>query len=567
MFWYKTISYNHHTTAHTLYTLDHRHAVVVLAFTTVYERGSGANNRVLLRYQTNNIEPSIPITYPNMTFLYRGIVALISTFIWGKLDAFHTPHLVSWHSKLTSDVSFKTYSRSITVKSSFGGNDNFDNEGDSSMNSQFFDDFGDSLLDESSSAINNRVGTHKSDAVMESLKSKMIETREIEAAFDAKLARNWRRGNWSVRGFALDKDRPSAQISPSNRQEQQDAVHVSTVVAPISYSIGGMPMSRDKTLPEYRTVAVGRTDGSVFLVRLGEDYLTKFSPSAKLVIEKSKEEDDRTQESDGSFRIDEGWNQQDDRGDERKLQPFEILLNFQSSDSSEQCHSIAFHDIAEDSDNNGYICTAAGDSGEIKLWTLPLDFVGSNAIQPTSLSGAHQARIIALKTILVISANNDEEQHLLLSASCDGVIAFWELNKEGKLLFSCQCLGNKKEHPSLTCADVSNPSLGRSYIFSDANRQIAPDMMFFGTSDGYIIGYNIQSALANGECTEPDISFRAHGLDSGKGEGICAIKCGGDGTIPTSTSGAVFNRPAQLSSTILLTGGEDGSIKQWWVIF
>jgi WD40 repeat protein len=404
---------------------------------------------------------------------------------------------------------------------------------------------------------------------MESLKSKMIETREIEAAFDAKLARNWRRGNWSVRGFALAKDLPSAQIPSSNRQEQQDAVHVSTVVAPISYSLGGMPLSRDKTLPEYRTVVVGRTDGSVFLVQLGEDYFTKFAPSAKLVAEKSKKDDDRPQDRDVSVRIDEGWNQQvqDDRGDERKLQPFEILLNFQSSDSSEECHSIAFHDIAEEADNNGYICTAAGDSGVIKLLTLPLDFAGSNAIQSTSLSGAHQARIIAMKTMVVPSAKKDEEQHLLLSASCDGVIAFWELNKEGKLLFSCQCMGSKKELAPLTCADVSNPSLDRSYVFSDASREIPPDMMFFGTSDGYIIGYDIQNALTNGECTEPDISFRAHGLDSGKGEGICAIKCGGDGTIPTSTTGAEVNRPATISSTILLTGGEDGSIKQWWVIF
>jgi hypothetical protein len=57
----------------------------------------------------------------------------------------------------------------------------------------------------------------------------------------------------------------------------------------------------------------------------------------------------------------------------------------------------------------------------------------------------------------------------------------------------------------------------------------------------------------------PNIRFRAHGTESGKGEAVTAIACGGDGTIPTT---ARSSNPS-LSSSILLTGGEDGSVKQW----
>ena len=68
----------------------------------------------------------------------------------------------------------------------------------------------------------------------------------------------------------------------------------------------------------------------------------------------------------------------------------------------------------------------------------------------------------------------------------------------------------------------------------------------------------------------PDIRFKAHGTDTGRAEAITAIKCGGDGTIPTSArlqggldEGNQSRRNPNLSSFILLTGGEDGSVKQW----
>ena len=96
--------------------------------------------------------------------------------------------------------------------------------------------------------------------------------------------------------------------------------------------------------------------------------LTKFAPSQKLVVNENDEEI--------SVSVNEEWTKQKqiDQDGEKKLQPFEVLLNFQSSESGKECHSIAFHDVSEQTDNNGYICTAAGDSGVINLWALPFSY-------------------------------------------------------------------------------------------------------------------------------------------------------------------------------------------------
>lgn len=395
---------------------------------------------------------------------------------------------------------------------------------------QFYDDFGDSFIGNSSS--------DNSDKILQSLQSKMTQTREIEAANIAQLSRNWRRGNWSVRGFSLAK-----QKSFSSDSELQDVVHISAVAAPTSASLADMALIDDNSIPEYRTVAVGRTDGSIFLVQLGQEYLTKFTSSLQLV--------ENTKGEDLSVSVEDKWVEQDQiKSDEQHdLQPFEVLLHFQSSDG-EECHSIAYHDSTEDT-NNGYICTACGESGAISVWTLPM---AGQQLQSTSLN-VHKAKIVTLKTVVLPMANG-KEQHLLVSASLDGTIAFHDLEKEGKLLLSFHCI---TDDGLLTCGDVSNPSLEHnySYVFSDDKVDSSRDMLFVGKSNGYIMGYDLEKVLSTGKCREPDVSFRAHGSDSGKGTSVSAIKCGGDGTMQSSSAGS------KVSSSVLLTGGEDGSVKQW----
>ena len=75
-----------------------------------------------------------------------------------------------------------------------------------------------------------------------------------------------------------------------------------------------------------------------------------------------------------SVSVNDEWTKQEqiDQDGEKKLQPFEVLLNFQSSELGKGCHSIVSEQT--DTDNNGYICTAAGDSGVINLWALPFSY-------------------------------------------------------------------------------------------------------------------------------------------------------------------------------------------------
>jgi WD40 repeat protein len=431
----------------------------------------------------------------------------------------------------------KSTSYPSILKSTYdgGGSQFYDDFGDSQ--SQFFDDFGDSLIGSSPDS---------SGLFMDSLQAKMVQTREVEAANEAKLSKNWRTGNWSVRGFSLAKEKTSQY----NEDEQRGVVHVSSVAAPMSASLRDMSVIGGNELPERRTVAVGRTDGSVFLVRLGEAYLTKFASTPKLV-ENSKGED-------FSVRIEDQWVEQAQiRPDEQeKLKPFKVLHNFQSSETGERCHSIAYYDIIED-DNDGYICTASGDSDVIKLFTLPR---AGEQIQCNTLTGGHQSTVVSLKT-MVLQSNNREELHLLISASKDGIISFWDLSKRGQLLLSCRSIDDRNKDALLTCLDVSNPSISKFYGY-EPNEQTYLDMVFVGLKNGYVLGYAIHVILSSGECSSPDIAFRAHGADSGNGQGVTAIKCGGDGTIKNDSSGS---RP-NISSSTLLTGGDDGSVKQWYVL-
>lgn len=62
---------------------------------------------------------------------------------------------------------------------------------------------------------NNNDNDMMSSTIIPSLQSRMTQTRNAEAAYDAKLARNLRSGNWSVRGFALDKEPSSSSVQGS----------------------------------------------------------------------------------------------------------------------------------------------------------------------------------------------------------------------------------------------------------------------------------------------------------------------------------------------------------------
>ena len=432
-----------------------------------------------------------------------------------------------------------------------GSSTNDDDGGD-----VFFDDFGDGFAD----------GGGPSPQLSGLLRTRMVEVRGAEAAYDAKLARNWRRGNWSVRGFSLDKSPASSSAAAADpRADGSAVVRVSVVAAPTSSSRDAdISLPRDRrALPRDITVAVGRTDGSVFVVKLGDEYLRNFLVDGGNV----------GQETDGAgiARLRGGMPREDESdSDDRTTTaqgraPFEIKRQFLASDRGESIHGLVFHDSNEASDEcDGIICTSAGTSGDISMWKLPYHDGG---ITQAVLSGVHGDQIVSLKTMVLKPQGEDnDERNVLFSASGDGKFALWNLDGNGELILSSQC--TDVDAGKTTCADVFNPSSwddGYGY-----NGESDNDVIFLGTSSGYVFGYVLQELLPSSFETggnsniesviaSPNIRFRAHGTESGKGEAVTAIKCGGDGTIPTT---ARSSNPT-LSSSILLTGGEDGSVKQW----
>ncbi|KAL9181168.1 hypothetical protein ACHAXT_009973 [Thalassiosira profunda] len=403
------------------------------------------------------------------------------------------------------------------------------------------------------------------DSGLSSLQSRMGQVKELEAAYDAKLARNWRRGNWGVRGFALDKSSSTGNHAL-----------VSVVAATSSSSAAAdISLPQDRALPIDHSVAVGRTDGSVFIIKLGYDYLTTFVEAPKLVVEQTE---GNGSEDDVAVRVEGEWMSNDELhkrmqdeeqqmaqpGEETKGEPtpFEVLHQFIAT-KGEPINHLVFHD--EEGAGGGIVCTASGTSSDINMWAFPS--LDNGGMQPTTLTGVHSDAIISLKTMIL------GEKNFLFSASRDGTFALWNLGrKNGELIFSSQCVDVANDSGvTLTCADISNPSADDGY--SDSGDD-GSDVIFLGASNGYVFGYALQELLTSDTDPVPNLRFRAHGPDCGQGEAVTAIKAGGDGTIPSSArlrggeeseGRGMAGRPG-MSSAILLTGGEDGSVKQWEIL-
>ena len=175
-----------------------------------------------------------------------------------------------------------------------------DDVDDDDVDNLFFDDFGGDFVGSDGPA-------SSSSSFSSSLSERIEEQRLGEERTAAKLAKNWKTGNWGVRGFVLDSSDPirESMADATASAENADAgggsaprlggggssnadaveippIHVSTIVADQShmYDEGYESEKIDK-------IVVGRTDGSVLIVKMGTAYMTQFTAVPKLHLDDS----------------------------------------------------------------------------------------------------------------------------------------------------------------------------------------------------------------------------------------------------------------------------------------
>ncbi len=313
------------------------------------------------------------------------------------------------------------------------------------------------------------------------------QIQEIER--NERISRNWSQGNWKCRGFSLDKSNYSIDTSAAKKaaatlanstiavsEEKSTTSTSSTTKEGPPIHVSQIAFDETSTGGKFgeiaEIIAVGRTDGSVFLVQLGSEYLTKFTAVPKLSWEE-QEYGDGTSEGGGSnMRIETELINDKEMQERRASQmsgiqdtdaldipyldqdtssstsssmpPFEIQCQFQAHEKNEGISALLYHD---DTLYTG--CT----SGMIKMWRID-EFHDRMQMIPVQNLNIHQDKVVVLKTLSSqCKGNYDVMSHdLLLSASLDGSFALWD--KGGDLVYRCQMLDDNGLPTSITAADV-----------------------------------------------------------------------------------------------------------------
>jgi len=310
------------------------------------------------------------------------------------------------------------------------------------------------------------------------------QTLQEETLRNTRITQNWTNGNWKCRGFSLDKANPLPGLvdssesdsqqyenkieSKENAQTRAGATGTTRHDTPIQVS----QIAFDETAlgPGFgttaETVAVGRTDGTVYIIELGSEYLTKFHAVPKLTMGGSWEDGNENRSGDDngpSVRVEMEMISDTELNERNAMSsgledldlsasstPFEIQCQFQAHGKDEPISALLFHDDT--------LFTAAKKSGVIKVWKI--NDADTNFIMvPVQNLDVHQDDVVVLKTLSSSSSadtsrGSDVSDHnLLLSASLDGSFALWDM-MSGDLVYRCELTDDDGNPTSITAADV-----------------------------------------------------------------------------------------------------------------
>lgn len=388
------------------------------------------------------------------------------------------------------------------------------------------------------------------------LDERIKETKEQEIYRDTKLVQAWKRGDWSVRGFSLD---PRDALTEAAAENQDIVVDDNNNVAPLRESD---PIIISKVVADLNSdgerIWVGRSNGSLFWVRLGNEYTTHFRSKLSGKFSSSQEDgngsDDQTSSASatiGSELVREASQPNpafpDGADDSPPLErPFSILAQFAPASSDASPISTILSVPDEDC-----VFTASKGSGQIQQWHISEDEIGSDSPTlktPFPLSdGVHNDAIVALKAV------NYKDAPLLLSVGAGGTLALWDL-PSADLVYHCQISSEV-----LGDVETSSPTSDPTGLVHCAD--VKDNHIFLGTGAGYVLGYDVADLMNSASEGSPSCPL-PRGKFNGHEGGVTAIACGGPGSLGR-LSGHRGGAHQGTSSTVLLTGGGNGVVKQW----
>lgn len=384
-----------------------------------------------------------------------------------------------------------------------------------------FDDFGGRSVGDSDDDDNNNINNYDNSASMtvsKVLKDRLTATQQQEYRQDAVTGRNWKRGNWEVRGFSVE--------------DNNNGSNVPTTVCRIVASATN----------ECNMIWVGRTDGSVLGVRLGSAYWTRLNQDNVIPGEVNINNSATTEVSQGQ-EVEEYRFQSASAIPPTTDTPFEITTQLNAGNSSVTALAMAF----DEEHDATYLYTATQDQiGVIQQWHIydsnikDNDFATVTRLPDKQLQGSHEDVVLFLK---VVTLDDIEDTAAILLSADSSTIAVWEVST-GKLLGKVgitTCIPSS----SIQCIDADSTHI------------------FVGTSTGHIVVYRIDHLIAFFAQSSSTISTTTTPLDMAVGQWfasntespITAVCCG-----DTTYMGA-----GRTMTRTLYTGDANGIVKQWLV--
>jgi hypothetical protein len=431
-----------------------------------------------------------------------------------------------------------------------GSEDNDDKQKSEDEHSEiFFNDF-DFVIGGETPAISS--STRGANALDSALQERIRISQQEELKRETKLLQNWKRGDWSVRGFSLDPVDALSEASAETSLNVENNAQQTARPSPIQVSKVVADVNSQGT-----RIWVGRSNGDLVWVQLGQEYLAHFHSQISGTFTSDDSDPKRDVDDDAPSATAARFNSElvresyqpfgQDNIPSALLSPFQILV---------QCSTLnqasAISNIVSVPDEDFVFTTCVG-SGQIHQWHLSEDDIERKTpalSSPVPLSDEiHSHEIVALKLIYY------QDSPLLFSVGTDGSIAMWDVFK-GDLIYHCNI---SVEHIGEVEESDNNGDIGlvaRMILCAD----VSDNHIFLGTATGYVLGYNVadllNSADSGGACPLPSGKFKAHD------KGVTAVACGGPGSLGrVSGSGA-----KGTSSTVLITGGACGLVKQWYVL-